>query len=116
MLRVIAVFIVCLLAQPVFAEEFTVDARSVYHVGISTFIGAGINSSLIVTDVPLVSRVLTSAFGCLAIGAMKEFSFDGYPDYGDLFFNAVGCGLGIAVTEGVAVYVGKNQIGMSMQF
>lgn len=116
MLKLIAAFIFCLLAQPVHAAYFTVDVRSILHVGVSTVISASINTAMIADNAPVATRILTSSLGCMAVGAFKEFGMDARPDYGDLFFDAVGCALGIGITEGVSVYLGKNQVGMSMQF
>lgn len=107
---VIAAIILTLLATPVFAAEFTTDERSALHVGASFAIGTAINTALIAGNANKTHRMIFTLANCMTIGAIKEFGVDAYPDYGDLAFDALGCGLALAVTEGVAIRAKKKAL------
>lgn len=109
-MKLIAAILLTLLAMPVFAAEFTVDDRSFLHVGASTAVGAGIDGFLLAGNANRTGRIIFSAVGCMAVGSYKEFVVDSFADAGDMFFNVVGCSLGIGLIEGYNIRVKKNAL------
>jgi hypothetical protein len=78
-----------------FAADFTVDERSLLHVGASGTIGYAIDRTLynhreINRSTPK-ERIFVSGTVCLVPGAFKEFVLDSHHDWGDMFFNGAGC-------------------------
>ena len=80
------------------AAEFTVDERSLAHIGASA--GAGFFfDSILIGAAPKSEYRKPVAFAlCMGVGVAKEMS-DAYVDYGDLTFDAVVCGLGMWIAE-----------------
>lgn len=84
-----------------FASEFTVDDRSMLHVGASAFITASCNAFVTSTQGKTTNaQRLFCASTAFGVGLFKEYMVDAHPDYGDIFFNAVG----IAVTDRVFIH------------
>jgi hypothetical protein len=101
-----ALLIALLLCLPSLAlAAFTVDDRSALHFGVSTGIGYTLNSLAIAAQGSKLAQQQSTerqAFvfaACMAPGLAKEYLMDAQADAGDLFFNALGCGASIALSD-----------------
>lgn len=114
------VLIVCLLllALPASAA-FTVDERSGLHFAASAGIGWIGNSTLLGIQGARDGyrerwpRRTMIFLACNVPGAAKELAFDARADSGDLFFNALGCAAGIALSDQMFMVPTANGVAVS---
>lgn len=103
-------------AVPLHAADFTVDERSLLHLGASAVIGAGINQALLAGNAKPTLRRIFSFTTCIGVGLLKEYGFDSAADMGDVFFDSVGCLAGVAITEKLNLLVKKNALTLEGSF
>lgn len=74
-----------------YGAEFTIDERSLYHVVASAAISSTCGLVMFNSAPENYKNRRWFCFGsALMVGAFKEFAIDGYVDYGDLAFDAIG--------------------------
>ncbi len=73
------------------AGSFTVDERSVLHVGASALINASCNGfGTVVSGAASTGQRSFCAGLTFGVGLVKEFIVDGHEDYGDIAMNSIG--------------------------
>lgn len=112
-MRILLLTITALLFSGAFSyAEFTVDERSLYHVGASAAISGTCNLMTMGAQNPKVRR-----WGCfttaIAIGSIKEFAIDSSADMGDMAFNVLGAYLGVAITDRLYLWANGHSVGVT---
>ncbi len=104
------------------AAEFTVDERSLLHIGASAAFGAGLDAVLYTTreanGFTARQRVTLATIGGSIPGLVKESILDGYFDYGDMTFNVAGALVGALVSEAACdwIYADGKYIGFQLRW
>lgn len=92
------IFLALILIPSAALAQFTVDDRSLLHLGASAVIAGSVNAVGIATQTPAWRRWSAAGLSCMVVGMAKEMH-DTYVDYGDLAFDALGCAVGIGLTD-----------------
>ncbi len=104
------------------AGGFTVDERSLLHVGASAAFGAGMDAALYTTrkhnGFTSGQRVTLATIGGSIPGLVKESILDGYFDYGDMTFNVAGALVGALASEAACdwIYADGNYVGFQLRW
>lgn len=100
------------------AAPFAVDQRSLYHFGVSAGLGAAGTILILQTEPRELTReekaIVFSA--CMVPGLVKEYQIDGYADYGDIAFDALGCFVGSYYTDDVYIYMSEKTINIAVRY
>ena len=104
------------------SAEFTVDKRSMYHLGVSG--GLGFSGGLFLRSQQRKNKltdngiILTSGTVSMIPGTFKEVIMDAYIDWGDMGFNAIGAysGAWLGVKTGHYLFVSKKNDTVTLNY
>ena len=98
---IIVIAVICgfLFAEIARSADFTVDSRSLMHVGAAGTISATVNTFAVEAKIPQFDRNVIAFSTAFGAGLTKELFMDDSLDYGDVFFNGLGAIGGIYISE-----------------